>query len=517
MVGAFFVMMTIISACHKEEIIDIPQEKPKLIMTKSISPDVFDWEIIDYMPTPSGQTPISVPWIGSGSLAGSHTLDVINDYKKVDGWKLLYSTFSENASGPLVNPYFVLYNIYRGTLRIYLYVTTQFSQTSSYLRDALSINCSSGISSNMLDFTQGGIINPDAAIICVNQIQPEPINGGAPFASNKWYMVEYEIAYDSNIQNLTYQDAHLVWQLDFCTVSEIELDGKSNSTINSVVSETSNNNLFGSLSNTLSPIIKGAVAIGSMGYLEKQKQNEKMMGLDSTTFNWIYNGIKSVVNSLPSGFPGFVASVANAVIGGATSSSTPVVNLKAETEIRLKGSSETYGSFPSMPISWYIPGTEINSTAQGYVPLENNPLGVIGWNGDNKNTVNIKTDVYYLPDDIMNTGRVYEHRNSTAQLARTDYSSCIEFNPDVLEVANVMILSHDVVASANGSSFYSFPMEEITYDSPWESEDILYPYYNQILARFIIKVEPKNGAPVTYIYKTFDLDYDVDHDVFYHY
>lgn len=32
----------------------------------------------------------------------------------------------------------------------------------------------------------------------------------------------------------------------------------------------------------------------------------------------------------------------------------------------------------------------------------------------------------------------------------------------------------------------------------------------------LIKVEPKNGAPVTYIYKTFDLDYDVDHDVFYH-
>lgn len=516
-VGAISVVMAIVTACHKEEFEDLQPEPPKTLMTKSISPEIFDWEVVDYMPTPAGQTPISVPWIGSGSIAGSHALDVINDYRKADGWKLLYSTFTEDSPGPLIDPYFVLYNVYRGTLRIYLYVTTQFSQTSSYLRDALSINCSAGINSNMFDFAQGGIIDPNATITCVNQIQPKPLNGGAPFASNKWYMIEYEIAYDSNISNLTYQNAILAWQLDFCTISEITLDGNAQSSINSVISNTSNNNPFNSIVSTnLSPAIKGAVAIGSMGLLENQKQSQKYMGLDTTTFNWIYKGIKSVVNAIPSGFPGFAASVLNAVIGGTSSSSTPVVNLKAETEIKLKGTSQTYGSFPSMPISWYIPGTNISTTAQGYIPLENNTLGVIGWKGDNHNTVNIDTDVYYLPDDIMNTGRVYEHRNSIARLARTDYSSCIEFNPAVLALANITIQSHDVVAYAGDNAIYSFPMQETTYDSPWESEDVLYPYYNKILARFIFKVEPKNGAPATYIYKTFELDYDVDHDIVYH-
>lgn len=511
------ILVLICISCQKEPVQNVESEIAAPLITRSISPTVFDWETADFMPTPTGQSQISVPWIGSGSLAGSHTLDVLNDYKKSDGWRLLYSTFSDNSTGTLVNPYFILYNVYRGTMRVYLYVTTQFAETSSYLRDELSVSLSPGTTTNLLSFTQGGIIDPSANITRVSQVQPKPLNGGAPFASNKWYMMEYELAYDSDIDNLSYQNIQLVWQLDFSDVSSISLNGNSSTSINSVVSSTSENNPFNILSDdAASQIAEGAISIGSMNYMQRQKTNKKYLGLSENTFNLLYNGVTSAVSSISSGMPKFVVSVLSSVFGGSSSSSSPIINLKADSKIEITGTSEVSGSFPSMPISWYVPGSRISSSAPGYVPLERESLGVIGWKGSNAVTVDIDTDVYYLPDDIMNTGVIYEHRASRATLSKTDFSSNIEINPAVLEVADVEIVSHDVVAYA-GKYVYSFPMKESIYDNPWESPDVVFPDYNQIISRFIIKVEPKDGSPATYIYKSFDMDYKVEHNYKYHY
>src|SRR5687767_10853835 len=74
----------------------------------------FDCETTDYMPTPPGIAPIFVPW-ASGSVKG-FTSDIWYDIKKTDGWELVYSRFNPNeALSP--NPFFILYNKYRGLLR----------------------------------------------------------------------------------------------------------------------------------------------------------------------------------------------------------------------------------------------------------------------------------------------------------------------------------------------------------------------------------------------------------------
>ena len=89
------------------------------------------------------------------------------------------------------------------------------------------------------------------------------------------------------------------------------------------------------------------------------------------------------------------------------------------------------------------------------------------------------------------------------------YKRQIQINPSVLEVATVEIVAHDVVAYDGEGGFYEFPMYQSIYESPWESPDVLFPEYSQIIARFVIKVEPNNGSPATYLYKTFDIDYEV--------
>ncbi|MBD3750653.1 MAG: hypothetical protein IE931_14290 [Sphingobacteriales bacterium] len=77
--------------------------------TNSIPLFPFDWETADYMPTPSGTT-ILVPW-ANGSVKGFSS-DIWYDYKTSDGWSLVYNVF--NTSSLPANPWFALYNKYRG-------------------------------------------------------------------------------------------------------------------------------------------------------------------------------------------------------------------------------------------------------------------------------------------------------------------------------------------------------------------------------------------------------------------
>lgn len=56
-------------------------ENSKSLMTRAISPDEFDWETADVMPTPSCQSTINLPWDGAGSLATTYGSDKLYDSK----------------------------------------------------------------------------------------------------------------------------------------------------------------------------------------------------------------------------------------------------------------------------------------------------------------------------------------------------------------------------------------------------------------------------------------------------
>lgn len=114
---SFFLLVMAVSvmttSCAKTLLNDTVEIRNSPLLTKAVTPEEFDWETADWMPTPAGQSRISVPWIGQGSLTAFYGLDIVNDYKKTDGWKLLYSTFTSSGSADLVNPYFILlYNIF---------------------------------------------------------------------------------------------------------------------------------------------------------------------------------------------------------------------------------------------------------------------------------------------------------------------------------------------------------------------------------------------------------------------
>lgn len=195
------------------------------VQTRAVPTPAFDWENADWMPTPSVQPRIPVPWIGQGSLAGTYGLDVINDRKSFDGWELMYNTFDSCATAPLVNPYFILYNKYRGIMRIYLYLTTSFVTTSSYIQDGISVI--SNHSTTLLSFLGQEVVDVDKKNSQYVQMQPAPFDGSLPLAANRWYMMQYEMAFDPNLMNIPYNEAQLNWNLNYYNIQKSRIRGYS--------------------------------------------------------------------------------------------------------------------------------------------------------------------------------------------------------------------------------------------------------------------------------------------------
>lgn len=336
-------------SCNDDSVIE--QSKTELLITKSVPTPTLDWENLDWMPTPPNQQ-IPSPWIGQGSLASLYGIDVINDRKASDGWVLVYNTFTINSPSELVNPYFVLYNKYRGLLRFYLYITTQFVSPSSYVQDAISV-VSSG-PTTILNLTGNSIIDASHNRNIYAQIQPAPLDGSLPLASNKWYMMQYEIGYDPNLAQMPYNQIQLSWAINYYNVQTINLGGEVVGTINGTIGASSNNNIFSSLGNLGKVVGTGIVAgIGSQ-FIDKNQTNtdgSNKLGLPKNIFNAAKKGIQSAISGTVGKLPGAVINIFSSILGG-TSSST-MVNLNIQADIDLQGTGTSSGSFPSSPVSFF--------------------------------------------------------------------------------------------------------------------------------------------------------------------
>lgn len=346
----------VFASCVKELAVDKPQTDPQTetaLLTRAVPVQTFDWETVDFMPTPPGQPRISPPWIGQGSLTSTYGIDVVYDHKKSDGWVLLYSTFS--TSGPqIANPYFILYNKYRGIMRIYSYVTTPFAVSSSYLQDGITVVGSTPRS--LLSYLGEEIVDVNDKPSSYMQMQGAPTDGSAPFASNKWYMLQYELAYDPTIANTNYNAVQFSWMMNYINVTKIELGGELTGRLYGTIGSSSNPSIFSPLASTLG---QGAIAvIGSKVLANNQidSTGKNEWGLPANTYKAAVTGVDKAISNLASSFPQQLVSLFSALIGGSRSGPTPI-SLNLDTKIKLEGSATNSGSFPSSPTSLWVPGS----------------------------------------------------------------------------------------------------------------------------------------------------------------
>ena len=493
-----------ICSCSKEAI-ELNQPVVNNYGTRAIPTLWFDWENADYMPTPPGQALIPSPWVGAGSIASYYGMDVINDRRAADGWVLVYSTFDPNANGSLVNPYFVLYNEYRGILRIFLYTTTQFVTQSSYVQDALSII--STHPTTMFRFLGNNTVDLDKTVNSTyEQIQPTPFDGSLPLAANKWYMMQYELAYDPTIKDIPYNQIQLNWRLNYYNITQIKFDGSLVGQLKGTIGSSTPNS-FAALNKVKEVSIAGFLSLISQSTLINSATNletgENNLGFHKNQFKSIYNGIQAAVSSSMQNLPNALGSFLSGIFGGG--SNAQPINLSLQANLSLTGAETGAGSFPSSPISMWMPGTEIPSNAVGLTPLYNESLGVI--NFSETPVININADCF-LSNEYDEEGHPYIQAYEIAYPPTTfDYSQYLQINPHVLDIATVEIVKQDLVTIRRWYSNDEIASIDIN-EGPIHSisDGSQSDNYIEWHVRFCIKICPKNGAPESMIIKTLKLD-----------
>lgn len=485
-------------------------EKQSSVQTRAIPTQDFDWEAADWMPTPVGQSRIPVPWIGQGSLVSAYGMDIINDMKASEGWELLYNTFDIDAPGQLVNPYFVLYNKYRGIMRIYLYITTQFVTPSSYIEDGISVI--STYQTSILNFLGNEIIDGEVCQKSYSQVQPQPLDGSLPLASNKWYMMQYEMAYDPNISTIPYSDIQLSWKLNYHNIAQMTIDGQLVGSITGVIGASSSDT-----SASIKNFAKGAgvavlAGVGKEVILNNtinSNTGENRIGLDPSIFKDVLSGISKAVSSSVGGLPGAAIKMLSGIFGGTGTKAVPV-NFRINTEISLKGETITGGAFPSSPTSFWMPGTNIASNANGYIPLYNKVLGVCNIQGQPILNLRVTMRSYEEPDEPFDPDRLLTIREETLHLPQSiDFSDYLIFNPEVLKIATVTVEKQELVvvdsslSKARQISINPTGPYMAKYGSTFGDYDNISPL--QFAVRFMIKVSPLDGTAPSMIVKTYKL------------
>ena len=515
----------LIVSCQDNHILNEPVEDSdsslvSSMQTRAVNPYDFDWEYADWMPTPSGQSQIPSPWVGQGSLVSTYGLDVLNDRKASDGWELMYNSFDPNAPGQLINPYFVIYNKYRGLLRIFLYTTTQFYASSTNLQDGISII--SSYNTSLLNFVGKETVNVRIAPTkSYSQIHPKPVDETSPLASNRWYMMQYELAYDPNLTTIPYNQIQLNWSLSSYDVTEVNLGGGVTGTLNGTIGSASStsSNIISELNNTGESLGKGVLAGVGQAVINNNtidpETGENKLKIPNYIFKALSTGVSSALSAVAGDIPGAVIRILSGVFGGSSSGPT-AASFNLNADISLKGTLSNSGSFPSTPISFWVPGTNIASNAVGFIPLYNRSLGVINLKPDTPRAITtVASSGPYTVEDPWNgeTLQYYQYYLHFPQ--PTDYSWYLQINPEVLEIATVEIKKQEFYikyylegeSSANPTlafdppSFYWerwYPHPEHTTNPPQKAPIIL-----EEGLRFTIEVIPNNGAPSSLIYKSF--------------
>lgn len=502
-------LILFLASCEKENFSKTQiqnSQKSSTTPTKSVPSEYFNWDNTDYVPTPTGYNKIHVPWYvgATGSITSVYTQDVYSDHKASDGWVLLYSTFSSTTYTQ--RPYFILYNKYRGLMRIYQYNDNQTLTTSSKILAGINW-AGNGVGSNkVLNYLGSSIIDINSSNTAHYSVEPSPIKSAElPVSPNKWFMLQYEIAYDPSIAPTTSQTPPtLSWYLNYNNITQFSLGG---SLISRTPGKTGSFDLTDSEIDLLSGVPKsfGNVvyeAIGNTAFASNPM-------FSTPFFNMFKNSWANVLSSLSGGSFGMISNFFSAVLGGNSNGTT--ASMKIDATLKLNGTSSSSGSLFA-GTSIYMPGSlAIKPDGSYYVttgllPLYNKNLGV--FNLTSKPIVPVLSINEYIDDSYPEPTTVVE-----ATFGWVDNSSRLVFNPEILNIATVKVVQQDVVVIPIGGSPAYGNNPEIfdgngttAFINPTTVSSLYYLDYIKAV-RFMIKVTPHNpSTPPSYIVKTFLAD-----------
>ena len=193
-------IVALTSSCNKELVNDQTLNGTlKNVSLKANTPSpALDWSNASFFYNGPNDV-VPAPWAGGASR--SFPTDYLNDYKPEDGWEMYFNTF--NSSVKVDAPYFVLYNRYRGTMRIYYYFLPKSGVETTQVTFQLDLKGTEN-KSNILSFDNQEAIDLADLPTTVSKVQQEKI-----FQSGSWYSEEFQLAYDPSLINKSYTSNQL--------------------------------------------------------------------------------------------------------------------------------------------------------------------------------------------------------------------------------------------------------------------------------------------------------------------
>jgi hypothetical protein len=484
--------------------------------TDLIPNNYFDWETVSPMPQPPGYPIIYSPFIGSGTIDG-YDDDIVDDHKKSDGWEMEYSTFSYNDYDR--NPFFILYNRYRGLLRVYLYISDIGAVPSDYIQFGIQEKDSKNYKYLNLDNQE--IIDPNSYVSRVDKMQTSTLRG------NAWYMLQYEIGYDTRPTRSVYYPPTFWIYVNAVNVTDIKINGELSGTLKGTLGGSSTSsaadNIFKSLTTNGTDLGKKVFTGMGKGVLEKDSWN------CYASWDKIKEGAwKAIQGNLP----GAITSVLSAVVGGSSSTSGKPIMLNLEGALNMSGTLEDTYTLPGTPLRKYLPGTVAmlssesgsyySSTILDQVPLYNQRLGVFNLEGRPKVYESFLEPIEFQNDQ----GFTMYKCTSKYTINNSQVYSLLRFNPAVINSgssgATIQNLTYEIVLKASefqynptiyerkeyasiGAIFTSKYSVNAIVEAP-RPKEFRQNYLNPMV-RISFRVVPNNGAPATTIIKTFKADF----------
>jgi hypothetical protein len=361
------VILLQLSSCDNEIVAPESNEDSRAINSETtkvpngrIDTNPLFWDVgeinHDIMPTPSG-TLILTPWASGASRQISP--DIIDDYRKSEGWVLLFNTF--NSTTLPEHYFFILYNKYRGLIRMYYYIPSNANFiNSANIVHTIKTEKSYSVNSKLLNFTSDIPIDFNSNILFGSTLE------NAQVAKGTWYAFEYEVAYDKNVVSQNYLTLSLLWNVRSVNITQLEISGTQSGTISGTSTTAIQKNNFDFIN---SAAADGAIKIG-LSTAEFGKSIIKG-NADANKFGQqVVSAVYGVVSAAKSGI---IKNVISGIFGSSSLPNSQQINLYMDTRIKLSGTLTS--NFLVASPGFAVPGYNQSNTS-GYAPAYNDPLGV---------------------------------------------------------------------------------------------------------------------------------------------
>jgi hypothetical protein len=167
-------------------------------------------------------------YIGSPFLQQSNeTIDLINlqnDFRKEDGWELIRRDFG--CEQPLTIPWFILYNKYRGLLRVYFFIN---NNNKTDIIVTMSSTIMGGFRSAVVSGARPLMLAPDKYLNPADDFDELIATATAKPAGSSWNVAEFTPIFDPNIKNNKFTNTSIRFEILGIVTNNVQLNGQGHS------------------------------------------------------------------------------------------------------------------------------------------------------------------------------------------------------------------------------------------------------------------------------------------------